>query len=281
MLKAILYTVVFILIQLLVGGTFQGVWALATDRPLTEMPATMYIVMMVAVNVASIAVFIWCKWAVVSRSYVRSRPWGVLFWCSMAACGAIIPSTWLQELMPELPNLAEQQFDMILKDRWGYLAVGLLAPLGEELVFRGAVLRILLQRNTTSPESPDNRDVQHSMSNVRRSPFSVQRSIALSALLFALVHANPAQMPHAFLIGLLLGWMYYRTDSIVPGVAYHWVNNTIAYVMYNFYPDPSLKLADVFGGSQQNVLLAVTFSMLIFLPALYQLNQRLRKVQPC
>jgi membrane protease YdiL (CAAX protease family) len=87
---------------------------------------------------------------------------------------------------------------------------------------------------------------------------------------------NPAQMPHAFLVGLLLGWMYYRTDSIVPGVVFHWVNNSVAYVLYNLYPDPSLKLADILGG-EQSVWLALVFSLLIFLPALFQMNLRLSK----
>ena len=87
---------------------------------------------------------------------------------------------------------------------------------------------------------------------------------------------NPAQMPHAFLIGLLLGWMYWRTDSIVPGVVYHWVNNTVAYILYNIYPDPDLTLVEMFG-SEQKVLMALGFSLLIFLPSLFQLNQRLAK----
>jgi membrane protease YdiL (CAAX protease family) len=142
---------------------------------------------------------------------------------------------------------------MILRDRWGYFAVGLLAPVSEELVFRGAILRALLRWTS-----------RHWV------------AIAISAVLFALIHANPAQMPHAFLIGLLLGWLYYRTDSIVPGIVYHWVNNSVAYVIYNLYPDPSLKLIDLFG-SQRTVAAAVLFSLFILLPALYQLYLRLKK----
>jgi len=103
-------------------------------------------------------------------------------------------------------------------------------------------------------------------------------AITISALLFALIHANPAQMPHAFLIGILLGWLYYRTDSVVPGVVYHWVNNSIAYIIYNLYPNPSLTLADLFG-SQRTIAAAVLFSLFILLPSLYQLNQRLRKAE--
>ncbi len=253
MKKAIIYTLLFVAIQALLPWLIQQTLGLITGT-VPALDAKLMIICLTANSVAVLALFFLMRWTQVSRSYVRSRPWAVLFWCALAAAGAVIPSTWLQEQMPELPNFAEQEFDMILKDRWGYLAVGLLAPVCEELVFRGAVLRSLL------------RWAGHHWV-----------AIAISALLFALVHANPAQMPHAFVIGLLLGWLYYRTDSVVPGVVYHWVNNSIAYVVYNLYPDPSLRLIDILGGSQRSVAAAVLFSLFILLPSLYQLNLRLRK----
>lgn len=252
MKNALIYTVVFAAIQVVVSLLVQAVWSQVTGKDMTSDP-TGLIVTMAVFSILTILLFLWAKWSEVSRHWVRTRPWFVLFWCVLAALGALVPSTWLQELMPALPNFAEQEFDMILKDRWGYIIVGLLAPFAEELVFRGAVLRSLLRWNSNQ-----------------------WIGIALSALLFAVIHMNPAQMPHAFLIGLLLGWMYWRTDSIVPGVVYHWVNNTVAYVLYNLYPDPDMTLLDLFG-SQQRVMMALVFSLLIFLPALYQLNLRLRK----
>ncbi|MBQ8711608.1 MAG: CPBP family intramembrane metalloprotease [Prevotella sp.] len=252
MKKAIIYVLTFAAIQVLVPFLIQQSLQLFTGTQPT-MDANMMILSITASSVAIMALFFYFGWTKVSRSYVRSQPWGVLFWCALAAVGTIIPSTCFQEMLPELPNLAEEQFDMILRSRWGYFAVGLLAPVCEELVFRGAVLRSLLGW------------AKHHWT-----------AIAVSALFFALVHANPAQMPHAFLVGLLLGWLYYRTDSVVPGVAFHWVNNSIAYFVYNLYPDPSIKLVDIFG-SQRTVAAAVLFSLFILLPALYQLNQRLRK----
>ena len=252
MKKAIIYLVVFAAIQLIVPQLILRTYSLiAGSEP--EMNATMMIISLTASSIAGIALFLYLKWAEVSPSYIRSRPWAVLFWCAIAAFGAIIPSSFLQEVMPELPNIVEDEFDMILRNRWGYFAVGLLAPISEELVFRGAILRALLRWTP-----------RHWV------------AIAISAVLFALIHANPAQMPHAFLIGLLLGWLYYRTDSIVPGIVYHWVNNSVAYVIYNLYPDPSLKLIDLFG-SQRTVAAAVLFSLFILLPALYQLYLRLKK----
>ena len=254
MIKAIIYTLVFAAIEVLMLPLIGAVQRLM-GLEVGQLTATNYIIAMTASCVVVLALFLYLRWAEVSRSYVQSRPWATLFWCALAAVGAIIPSSFFQELIPELPNFVEDEFDMILRDRWGYFVIGLLAPVCEELVFRGAVLRALLRWMP-----------RHWV------------AIAISALFFTLIHANPAQMPHAFLIGLLLGWLYYRTDSIVPGIVYHWVNNSIAYVIYNFYPDPKMTLLDLFA-SQRTVGAAVLFSLFILLPALYQLNLRLRKAQ--
>ena len=252
MKNALIYTVIFGAIQVVVSFMVQGVWMLVMGKD-QVMNGTGMIITMALFSIITMAVFLMAKWSVVSRHWVRTRPWFVLFWCVVAALGALVPSVWLQEHMPELPNLVEGEFDMIMKDRMGYFVVGLLAPLAEEMVFRGAILRSLLRWKSN--------------------PWV---GIVISAILFAVIHMNPAQMPHAFLIGLLLGWMYWRTDSIVPGVVYHWVNNTVAYILYNIYPNPDLTLLDLFG-SDQKVWMALGFSLLIFLPSLFQLNQRLSK----
>lgn len=190
-----------------------------------------------------------------------THPWDLLFWCFIAALGVIIPSTFLQEQMPEWPDAIQRYIDEtaqqmvgIMNTPGGYAVICLLAPIAEELVFRGAVLRKLLEWK------PERRWLM----------------ITLSALLFALAHMNPAQLLHPFLIGLLLGWLYERTGSIVPGIIFHWANNTMAYLLIRIYQDPDITITQIFG-SQSRVMMAVGFSLLIFLPALYQLNQRMKK----
>ena len=87
-------------------------------------------------------------------------------------------------------------------------------------------------------------------------------------------------MPHAFCLGLLLGWMYYRTGSVVPGIMVHWVNNTVAYAVYNIFPQyQDAKIVDMLSGSTMKVGMAVAFSLMIFLPALLQLHLRMHKVR--
>lgn len=252
MKNAIIYWFVFLALQLVAGGIVQGVYML-WKGPGAVLDATGTILTMMLFSVLAVALFLWQKWAVVSRHWIRTRPWIVLVWCVLAALGSIIPSAWFQDQMPELPNIVEEEFDMILRNRYGYFIIGLLAPLAEELVFRGAILRSLLKWNSR--------------------PWV---AILISAVLFSAAHMNPAQIPHTLLIGLLLGWMYYRTDSIVPGVVFHWVNNTVAYVIYNLYPNPDMTTTDLFGNGGP-VLMAVGFSLCILIPSLLQLNLRMQK----
>lgn len=254
MKKAISYLFIILGIYILLGAIVTMVWEFVTGS--TDLVTGKLITTTAVTSVVVIAVFLLTRWAEVSPKWIRTRPWMVLFWSVVASLGALIPSAWVQEQMPELPNIVEQEFDMILQNRWGYLTIGLLAPLSEEIVFRGAILKSLL--------------------NSSRLP--VWGAIALSALMFSLIHMNPAQMPHAFVIGLLLGWMYWRTGSILPGMAYHWANNSAAYVIYNIYPDSDIILSDIFG-STSRVLMAVGFSLLILLPALYQLNLWMKRAE--
>ena len=144
MKNALIYTVVFAAIEILVGSLVLLAYQLLKGNG-AELDATGVIISSGLGGGVTIAVFLAAKWAIVSRHWIRTRPWTVLFWCVIATLGSLIPSSWLQELMPELPNTAEKAFDLVLKDRWGYFIVGLLAPLSEELVFRGAILRELLK----------------------------------------------------------------------------------------------------------------------------------------
>lgn len=250
MKNSIIYLIVFLGLQAAAGLVVNAVWKAVTGS--ADMTVYSLITSTVLFSILTIAVFLLAHWTEVSPRWLRSRQWFVLFWSIMAAIGLILPSAWLQEQIPELPNFVKQQFEDILGNRWGYLSIGLLAPLVEEMVFRGAILRSLL----------------------RQQPVWV--AVAISSLLFAVAHLNPAQMPHAFVVGLLLGWMYWRTGSILPGLAYHWTNNTVAYVLYNLFPVSDMKVADLFGGSTTHVVLALFFSLMIFLPALYQLNVWMR-----
>ncbi len=207
-------------------------------------------------SVIIIALFVWLKWAPISRNYIQQKPWDVLVWTILAGMGAILPLQWLYEQMNiTMSDDVKHLFESIMGSSWGYLALGILAPVAEELVFRGAILRSLMAYfNYRLPWIP----------------------IVVSALLFGVVHGNVAQFANAFVMGLLLGWLYCRTHSIVLGVALHWVNNTVAYAMYKLMPEMNDgQLIDLFHGDNKLMYMGLFCSLLVLLPSLFQLNKRM------
>lgn len=259
--SAIAYVAIFLFIQTVIQLAVWLAEAVINQDTSIQLSAIDTIIAMALFTVVTIVLFAWQKWAPLKRDFIKTRPWTIIFWCFIASLGAIIPSAYLQELMPEWPDSIqrsiEQQGKLILQimnTPGGYAVICLLAPIAEEMVFRGAALRKLLEWQ------PKHRWLM----------------IFLSALFFALAHMNPAQFIHPLLIGLLLGWMYERTGSIVPGIIYHWANNSAAYLMTRAYQDPDITISQIFG-SQQHTLMAVGFSLLIFIPAIYQLNLWMKK----
>ena len=258
---AIAYVLVFLFIQVVSNYLVLAVNKLISDEPTEGLTPLATIIALAIFTLVSVALFLKMKWAEVSRNYIMTRPWFTLFWSVIAALGAIIPSAYMQELMPEWPDAIQQMIEQsaqqmmgIMNTPGGYAVICLLAPIGEELVFRGAVLHKLLEWK------PERRWLM----------------ITFSAVLFAVAHMNPAQIIHPLLIGLLLGWMYERTGSIIPGVAYHWANNTAAFLLARLYQDPDITVTQIMG-SQSRALMAVGFSLLIFIPAIYQLNVWMKK----
>ncbi|MDH6535488.1 CPBP family intramembrane metalloprotease [Parabacteroides sp. 52] len=112
-----------------------------------------------------------------------------------------------------LPNLLEDMFIDMSGNLFGILAVVIVGPIMEELLFRGTFMRLFMQK------------------------LSPAQAIFVSALIFGLVHGNPAQVVNAFFIGLLLGWIYYKTGSLLPVILIHILNNGASVFLMRYYPD--------------------------------------------
>ena len=268
-LDVISYIIVFVLIQTVLGlalgiigmwhdGTgWAAVWQAILKDGL-HMTAKMTVAYMALSSLLTMLLFARMHWSPVSRVWLASHPWTTQAWVFMLALGTILPSEWVVEKFQlTMPDSTTQLFESIMKEPTGYLAIGILGPVAEEMVFRGAVLRSLL----------------------KLFPAKVHWwPILISAVLFGAVHMNMAQFVHALPIGLLLGWMYYRTGSIIPGLLFHWVNNTVAYVMFNIMPQMGDgKLIDIFHGNDRMMWMGLGFSVCIMLPSLFQLHLRMKK----
>lgn len=104
-------------------------------------------------------------------------------------------------------------FDGGLNNDGGWLSLSLnlftyavLPALVEELVFRGWILGAL-------------------------QPFGERRALLLSALIFGLIHGNLTQVPFAFILGLLFGYIFLRTGRLWPGIVLHFLNNAMSVVL--------------------------------------------------
>lgn len=268
-LNVLFYVVIFFLLQIVTmqlatwgyyirqgSGVSEAFAQLMRHGPLLKGPVVLAAT--VLSSVLTIVLFLRLRWTPVGRDFLRSRPWTALVWTGVATLGTIIPSIWLNEqLSLDMPEHVERLLVDIMRQPLGYLFIGILAPVAEEVVFRGAVLRSLL--------------------TVMEGRWR-WGAIAVSAVIFGAVHGNESQFLHAVLTGVLLGWMYERTRSIVPGLVCHWVNNSLAFLATNLAPGiDDMKLVDLAGGSQLRVVLWLFFSLCIFVPALYQMNRRLKR----
>lgn len=107
----------------------------------------------------------------------------------------------------KLPDNNEWLFKEMSGSVYIIIPIAFLGPIVEEIVFRKVIVQEFL--------------------NMSLKPYM---AILLSALLFGLIHMNPAQMVFAFAAGLIFGWIYLKTGSILPGIIGHIINNTIGII---------------------------------------------------
>jgi len=106
------------------------------------------------------------------------------------------PPQWLRDYALPLFDLASHPVS-------APFALVVMAAVTEEVLFRGMILRGLLAR------------------------MEPVRAVGISAGLFAVMHLNPWQMPSAFLIGSILGWVYLHTRSLALCIVGHGFHNAM------------------------------------------------------
>ena len=71
------------------------------------------------------------------------------------------------------------------------------------------------------------------------------------------------QAPFAFVVGLALGWIYYHTGSLLPGILMHFVNNSTAVFSFWLSDDPNATMVSTYG-LEGAALMAVAGAILTF-----------------
>lgn len=148
---------------------------------------------------------------------------------------SLIPAPeWFSKAMESALNISIPSF----------ISVVIIAPVFEEVLCRGIILEGLL-KNKLKP----------------------QHAILWSALIFAVMHLNPWQGVYAFIIGCLMGWVYYKTRSLWTTILVHFINNGLSFLVLALitgkYANPtSVTFKEILG---ENNYLPVYFGALAIL----------------
>lgn len=88
------------------------------------------------------------------------------------------------------------------------LSAGLIAPITEEMLFRGFLFTGL------------------------RGRFGLAPALLLSSLAFALIHFNPYAFPALLALGALLAWLFDRSGSLWLPIAFHMTINIVTLLLW-------------------------------------------------
>ncbi len=133
-------------------------------------------------------------------------------WCPallgiVAAVMGIFATSLASELL-KLPDLMADVFLELVNNVWGILGIAVIGPVAEELVFREAI-----------------------QGSMERKGVNVWLAMFISALCFGIIHFNPAQVPFAFIMGIVLSIIYHKTGNVVVTSIVHILNNSQAVVL--------------------------------------------------
>lgn len=191
-----------------------------------------------------------------STDFLRKENVPLLLVCIPFVYTLMYLLSWATEWV-NLPNLLEDTFMDMSHSVVGILSIALVAPVLEECLFRGAI-------------------EGHLLSLWKGKPWA---AIVVSGLAFGLVHINPAQVLYASLIGLVLGWMRWRSGSIVPGIVGHILNNTLSVVCMRLY-GPEGSFEEGAGEAAQPYIIAI-YALVLVLCVVFFYTKTKKTVATC
>ena len=107
----------------------------------------------------------------------------------------------------DIPNTLADQFDAMSKTMTGFLAICIIGPIMEEMMMRRVILR-----------------------EIKMKTKSMWAGILISSAIFAIIHINPIQVVFAMPAGIILGWLYCKTGTLLIPICLHILNNTISFM---------------------------------------------------
>ena len=204
LLFSILYFAVYLIIQ--VASVYLLAWLYPYPGLVEQMSIELTIVGNCLCILAFALIFKFTDTPLSEKSYVNPFPsrfvltmiilgvsaaYGVALILGMIQMSGILPEEWF--------NVQNDTYSdvMTASGVLQFFSVGLMAPLLEEILFRGLILGTLKQE-------------MH--------PWA---AILLSSLAFGAAHGTAISFIYATGIGILMGWLFVKFNSVLPSIVFH------------------------------------------------------------
>lgn len=172
--------------------------------------------------------------------------WGVVL--------VMVTSVVLEPLLMMFPDqYLENLYDAIGVGGWAIMTSIVAAPILEEILFRG-----ILQESLTEK-------------------FGGWRGVLLTAAIFGFVHLVPQQVVNSFFIGVILGYIYIKTHSIIPVIIIHAINNAVAFIQIVIFDKGMVTTRQMISN---DIVYWIVYGALciVFVVAAVNLRQQLRRI---
>ena len=151
-----------------------------------------------------------------TRSFINIFTLGIAMNFITSAIITFMPASFTNKYN-ELMNVAlnrSTNFGMIL------LITGILTPVAEEFIFRFEIINIFKDKGE-------------------------KFAVIISALLFGLAHLNPIQSTYAFVMGIILGYLYVSEKNMIKNILFHVAVNASS-VIFEYSPELLQKFELIF-----------------------------------
>ena len=175
--------------------------------------------------------------------------------------GVAYPTGYLTTVLIPVPEIVKEAFatNSTNPNFFTFLSLVIVAPILEELLFRGIILDGQLRK------------------------YSPVKAILISSVIFTLFHLNPWQLAVIFL-AVFMGWVYYKSQSVGLAIISHATNNLMGLlVLFKFSKSSKfateitlVDLVDIYGGVPTFVLILVG-SISVFAIFTYYLHTEFKK----
>jgi len=123
----------------------------------------------------------------------------------------LIPNDWISKNQESVNSLSNDEKYIL----FALISSMILAPIIEEIVYRGLIFKIISKASNPAI------------------------GIVISAMFFGFAHGNPLQGSYAFIVGLVLAYSYYKSNSIWVPIALHLAYNSAPIFTSGLLDNPS------------------------------------------